>query len=132
MKKLKIMLVDDSVEILDTMVQTLAPISGVEIVGQARSEKEALALFQATSPNLVCLDIRLQKGSGLNILKKIKRSSPDTIVFMITNYPFNGYRRRCLELGAEFFFDKSHDMQLVVQMIDELANVSPNRLDQPT
>lgn len=131
MKNLRIMLVDDSAEILDAMYHALVHILGVEIVGQARNETEAIGLFRAKKPDLVCLDIRLQQGSGISILKKIKEISAGTIVFMITNYPFNGYRRRCLELGAEFFFDKTRDIPLVVQMIEELAVIRPNRLIQP-
>ena len=125
---MKLLLVDDSKKVLEELCKTLEPIPGIEIVGKARNEDEALQFFQSQRPDLVCLDIRLQLGSGLSILKRIKKDKPSTIIFMITNYPYDGYRRKCLELDAEFFFDKSKDIKQVVRIIDELANCGRNRL----
>jgi len=117
-----VLLVDDSKEVLEELSKTLETIPGIKIVGRAQNEAEALRIFRSQHPDMVCLDIRLQLGSGLSILKRIKKDKPSTIIFMITNYPYDGYKRKCLELGAEFFFDKSRDIPQVVQIIDELAN----------
>jgi DNA-binding NarL/FixJ family response regulator len=128
MEKLKLLLVDDSKEILDEFSKIFGLIQGIEIVGKARSEDEALHLFTTLQPDMVCLDIRLQQGNGLDILHRIKKDKPDTIVFMITNYPYNGLHKKCLELGAEFFFDKSRDIQKVVQIIEELSHCGSSRI----
>lgn len=130
MKSLKLLLVDDSEEILDELDHILKIIPGIKIVGKATDEVGFMQLFHQHQPDVVCLDIRLQKGSGLDILQKIKKENSSTTVFMVTNYPFNSYRKRCLELGAEFFFDKSCDISLLAQIMGELANVKPNRLVQ--
>lgn len=124
------LLVDDSKEILDEFSKIFGLIEGIEIVGQAMNETEALQLFNSLQPDMVCLDIRLQQGNGLDILQRIKRDKPKTIVFMITNYPYNGLHKRCLEMGAEFFFDKSKDIHQVVRIMEELAHAGDRSIFQ--
>jgi len=51
---------------------------------EAGSVSEALARFKADSPSAVLLDIDLPDGSGLDVLREIKRDQPDAIVIMIT------------------------------------------------
>ena len=117
---MKLLLVDDSKDILDELSRTFSLLKGIKIVGKARNEKEALALYFSENPDVVCLDIRLQEGSGLSILEKIKKENASTIVFMLTNYPYHQYKKKSMELGAEYFFDKSADMDQAVQKMKEL------------
>ena len=120
---MKVLLVDDSLDVLEELNKTFEPIKGLKIVGKAQTENEALAMFWEENPDVVCLDIRLQQGSGLNILKEIRKVDSTTIVFMLTNYPYPQYKKKCLDLGAEFFFDKSSELPQVVQILKELQGV---------
>ena len=117
---MKLLLVDDSKDVLEELNKTFELIKGLKIVGKAQTEDEALALFWSENPDVVCLDIRLQQGSGFNILKEIRKVDSTTIVFMLTNYPYPQYKKKCLDLGAEFFFDKSSELPQAVQILKEL------------
>ena len=64
-------------------------------------------------PDAVILDIRMPGGSGIDVLKKIKKNYPSTLVIMFTNYPTAQYRKRCLDLGTDFFFDKSTEFDKI-------------------
>ncbi len=100
----------------------LGEIDGVEVIGQARNVAEAIELIRESKPAVVILDIRMPGGSGIDVLESIKSEEPSPVVIMRTNYPYPQYRRRCLEAGADFFFDKSNEFHKIQQVFREMAS----------
>ena len=84
---MKVLLVDDSEDVLSEISRSIESIKGVEIVGKAPSEEQAVKLFQSEQPDITILDVRLKKGNGINVLKFINKENPSSIVMMLTNYP---------------------------------------------
>jgi len=117
---MRLLLVDDSVVLLKALSQEFSTIAGVEIVGQAKDEAEALESYQSLKPEVIILDICLKQGSGINVLKIIKKNKPSPIVIMLTNYSCPQYERTCMELGANYFFDKLTEIPKVSQILKEL------------
>ena len=72
-------------------------------------------------PDVVILDIRMPGGNGLQALERIKASDSAPMVIMLTAFPYPQYRKKCLELGAEHFFDKSTEFEQVAQVLQQLA-----------
>ncbi len=108
---MKVFLVDDSALVLEKMAGFLSGIDGVEIVGQALNERDAIQSIMALKPDVVILDIQLNRGgSGIEVLKQIKKEIPPPIVMMLTNYPYPQYQEKCQALGADFFFDKVREV----------------------
>jgi DNA-binding NarL/FixJ family response regulator len=93
---------------------------GVRLVGKAQDVSEAKILARQILPDLAILDVGLSSGSGLDFLRYIKKDFPECRVFMITDFPHPFYRRRCLEAGAEYFFDKFTELDALMV---ELKNV---------
>ena len=102
----------------------LAETDGVEIVGQAASARRGIELTQRLNPEVVTLDIRMPGKSGIDALAEIKGSKPTPSVSMLTNYPYPAYRQRCLELGADFFFDKSKGFGEACETVRDLVHAS--------
>jgi DNA-binding NarL/FixJ family response regulator len=119
---MKLLIVDDSKIILDEFCRLFQTINGVEIVGKAKDENEALVMFYNSQPHVVILDIRLKEGSGINLLKRIKKKIPSTIVMMLTNYALPRYRKKCQKLGADYFYDKLTELPQVIRKIKELSD----------
>ncbi|MCP4218588.1 MAG: response regulator [bacterium] len=117
---MKLLLVDDSHDLLAALTELLMA-RGIEIVGQAFDEEGALNFFKAHHPDVIILDIRLKKGSGLNVLEYIKTHNPGVTVIMLTNYPYPQYRKKCMALGADFFFDKSTEFSRAVKIVGRLC-----------
>ena len=67
------------------------------------------------------LDIRLLGGSGIDVLRTLKQEKPSPHVIMLTNYPYPQYREKCLEAGADFFFDKSREFHQVTEVLQQLV-----------
>jgi len=60
-------------------------------------------------------------GSGIDVLEQIKKESGDIVVIMLTNHPLAPLRKRCMELGADYFFDKSTEFDKVSDVLKQLS-----------
>ena len=118
---MRVLVADDSPEVRSRLVEMLSNVRGVEIVGQACSAPEALALVRRERPHAMVLDIRMTGGSGIDVLKAAKRQNPSMAVIMLTNYPYPQYRKKCESLGADFFFDKSSESEKAVEALRRLS-----------
>lgn len=63
-------------------------------------EEEALDHVRSHPVEVAILDIRLKKGSGVEVLEEVKRLSPQTRVIMLTGYPTLETARQARDLGA--------------------------------
>ncbi|NCU06241.1 MAG: response regulator, partial [Chitinophagaceae bacterium] len=72
------------------------------------------------NPQIALLDINLPGKSGIDILNYIKEKNTGCRVVMITNHAFDSYRKKCIELGAEHFLDKSSDFEKIPTILGEM------------
>jgi DNA-binding NarL/FixJ family response regulator len=114
---IKIFIADDSLIVREHLVTMLDELAGTEIVGQAENVTEAISTIRKLLPDVVILDIRMPGGSGVDVLKNIKQDEIAPIVIILTNYPYPGYRRKCLQAGADFFLDKSTEFDQIPGLI---------------
>jgi len=120
----KVLIIDDSNVVRDRIAEMLSSITGVEIVGEAANSIEAVYLVNKLKPDAVTLDIRIPGESGIEVLKKIKRSQPSTIVMMLTNFPHEQYKKKCYQLGGDYFFSKSDEFEKVEEVFNNLASIT--------
>jgi len=99
----------------------LKEIEGTEIAGIAHNAREAWLSIQKTKPDLTILDICLPDGSGIDVLRQIRTASLPTKVVIYTHYPYPQYQKRCLALGADYFFDKYNDYEKLFAVVGELV-----------
>ena len=102
----------------------LSEIEGIEIIGEAQDGIEARDRIPELKPDVLILDIRMPWRSGIDVLRDIKQSDPATKVIILTNYPYPQYRKKCMEEGADFFFDKSTEFEKVPEVIEQLLQDS--------
>ena len=125
---MRVLIVDDSKIVCDGLQQMLINIAGVEIVGQAHNAPDAIASISEAKPDVVILDIRLPGKSGIEVLKDIRDKKLPIRVIMLTNYPYPQYRKKCEELGADYFFDKVAEIEEIPNLIEELAKNKPEKV----
>ena len=128
-KKLRVILVEDSPIIRARLAETLSEIPNLEIIGQAESESDALALLDGGGWDAVVLDLQLRQGTGLGVLRKLKQAGrpSKSKVIVFTNYAFPQYRDRSMSFGADFFFDKAREFHRVRDVLADLASGEPSR-----
>jgi DNA-binding NarL/FixJ family response regulator len=117
------LIVDDSAVIRRRLVSLLSEIQGVKLVGEAGNALDGAALIRKLRPDVVILDIRMPDRSGIGLLEDIKDDADVPTIIILTNYPYAAYRKRCMELGATHFFDKSTEFTELEQVVRELARV---------
>lgn len=105
-KKFKVLIVEDSTFYRESLILTLRERYGsIEIDGAGDGEG-ALQKVETLHPNLIFMDIRLPGGSGLELTRKIKTSSPETIIIILTSYDLPEYREAANRYRADYFFPK--------------------------
>ena len=119
---LRVVIIEDSERILAHLAEELSAIDNLCIAGTAATEEEARKLLEDGHWDLAILDLQLREGNGLRVLKAVREEmhAPGTVA-VFTNYAFPQYRKRSLELGADYFFDKSRDLASVVAVAEEMA-----------
>lgn len=114
---MKVFLVDDSLLVRERLAVIITELEGIELVGQSSDAYQAIDDIRRLRPDVVILDIRLERGSGLEVLGAVKKEAQPPIVIILTAFPFPQYRQRCFEAGAEYFFDKSTEFDRVTVLL---------------
>jgi DNA-binding NarL/FixJ family response regulator len=114
---MRILIADDSVIVRERLIGLLSELQGIEFIGQAEDAMEARILAAKLRPDVAILDLRMPKGSGAEVLLDLKKLDPAPRVIMLTNYPQAENRKKCMDGGADYFFDKSTEFQTVVAVL---------------
>ncbi len=114
---MKVLIADDSIVVRDRLVTLLTELHGVEVVGQAKDAVEARNLAEELRPDVAIVDVRMPKGSGADVVRDIKKLNPTPKVIVLTNYPHPENRKKCIERGADYFFDKSTEFKKVMSVL---------------
>ncbi|MDR3716375.1 MAG: response regulator transcription factor [Puia sp.] len=119
MKKEKrtVLIVDDSLLIVERMIPILEEIENISFVVQAGSFREGLEVLDTLNPDMVLLDINLPDRSGIELLRIIREKHTEIIVLMISNQADDYYREICRSLGARHFLDKSKDIDFIPEVL---------------
>ena len=117
---MKVFIADDSKIFRERLKEMLTELTEVEIIGEAEGALETTKRIRKLNPDVVILDIRMPDGSGIDVLKHIKKNNPAPPVIILTNYPYPQYRKKCMELGADYFFKKSDEIEGVLEALKQL------------
>ncbi len=119
--QVRVLIVDDSVVIRQRLSSMLAELAGVAVVGEAVDGREGLELTESLGPDVVFVDIRMPGIGGIELLGRLKTDKAAPIVIVLTNYPYPAYQKRCRELGADYFFDKSTEFEAAIDVLRGLV-----------
>ena len=114
--ELKTYFVEDNSTIRENLIATLVELASIEPMGWSETESGAGAwLTQPDSKwELAIVDLALKQGSGLGVLEICRGRKPWQRVVVLSNYATADIRRRCVELGADAVFDKSNEIDALV------------------
>ena len=123
MSRLSVFVVEDSETIRQNLVATLEEMAPVQVVGHAEDAEGAIARLAQDPPpcELAIIDVLLRRGSGIEVLAALRarRTRPRCVV--LTNYATPLIREHCLALGAERVFDKSAEIERLLEYCETLA-----------
>ena len=120
-RNIKVLVADDSIVLRKRVLEMLCEIPGVQVVGCAENGLDAIDCIRQLRPDAVVLDIQMPQGTGLDVLKNIKCNGGIPLFIIFTNFPYPQYRKRALECGAEFFFDKTTEFDKLRELFNRLT-----------
>nr|WP_255428060.1 response regulator [Ramlibacter cellulosilyticus] len=108
-------IVEDNATIRENLVGTLEELASVRSLGWAETEKDARAWLAAHRDwDLLIVDLFLKQGSGLGVLEACQDRGRGQRVVVLSNYATSDMRKRSAELGADAVFDKSNEIDALV------------------
>jgi two-component system, OmpR family, response regulator len=116
---MKILVVDDSELIRSRLVSWLQTVLGLTDIDTAGSLAQTLHCVKTRHPELVILDLHLPDGNALPIIPALKQIAPHMRIAMLTNDASEFNRTRCLQAGADWFFDKSTEFEKVLDLVQQ-------------
>ena len=117
---MKVLVADDSQLIRRRLVDRLLRVPDITIA-EAVDTDDALRQLMTFKPDIAVLDIRMPGGGGIKALTEIKKNFPGITVMVMTSYPYAEYRQKCLEMGADFFFEKSTEFEFIAKTVRQLT-----------
>ena len=114
---MKVFIVEDAPQTRQELVELLAAVKGLEVVGQAESVREAIAGIEATAPQAVTLDISLPDGSGIEVLKHIHKRGWNLFVLVLTGNLYEALQAKCQQLGAAAVLDKLNGLAQAAEVL---------------
>jgi DNA-binding NarL/FixJ family response regulator len=117
---MKVLIVENSPYLQERLDRILSGVKGVRVVGSAATASQAVEMIHESEPDVVTLDIRLDEGSGYEVLEDLRARSHRPVVIVLTNYPYPQYREKYLGAGANYFFDKSTELNSFLDVLTTL------------
>ena len=119
---MKVFIADNSSLVRECLIALVSELRTVELVGQAGGAHEALEAIQRLRPDVVILDVRMPEGNSIQMLETIKKSAAAPVVIVLAAFPYPQHRKKCLEMGADYFFDKSTEFARIVQVLKKMQD----------
>ena len=124
MPTLKTYIVEDNKVIRDNLISALEELVPVTVVGTSDGETSAVQWLgtKGNDADLVIIDIFLREGTGLGVLRAMQTMPPRQSLVVLSNYTTPDMRAKCAELGASRVFDKSSEIDDLIQYCGRLAD----------
>jgi DNA-binding NarL/FixJ family response regulator len=133
--------VEDNPLIRNNLIETLQELAGITVLGFAETEQQGCMWLtgKANLPengvlssdssagcpkfwDLAIVDLFLKQGGGLGVLKACRERLAGQKVVVLSNYTTPDIRARCLQLGADAVFDKSREIDALIEFCQEFSN----------
>ena len=122
--QLGVFIVEDSPVVRARIEEMLAEIPGTFQAGHASAAEQAIRAIHDTHPDIVLLDMHLENGTGLDVLRAVHPQLPEIAFYMVSSFTPPFYRRAALRLGATAYFDKTCQMAELRHTLASLAGRS--------
>ena len=127
---MRVLLVEDNARMADEFRRTLESMERTEVVATARTQQEAIAWLRLHPDgwDLALVDLFLQQGHGFEVLRHCRKLRRDQRAVVVSNYTRDPVRDHARQAGADAVFDKSFELDALVDYCAEFARCLAARL----
>ena len=122
MKRITVLLAEDHMIVREGLRRLLEAEDDLEVVGEAQTGREAVALAKKLRPAVVVMDIAMPLLNGLEATRQILKAVPDTKVLILSAHSDDAYVDHAMELGVVGFLLKqtsSHDLSRAIREVQK-------------
>jgi DNA-binding NarL/FixJ family response regulator len=105
---MKIIIVDDDIMVLRSLKTIIETSEEIEVVAIGNSGEEAIELYKKYVPDVLLMDIRMDKMTGIDAAKDIITSFPEAKILFLTTFADDEYVISALKIGAKGYILKQH------------------------
>ena len=127
----RIYVVEDSPILLRLLLDFLASLESVCVVGHSGRADDAIGEIASSTPDAIIVDLLLESGSGFDVLEALQHEAANApVAIVLTNLAWTPYRERAARLGAAYFFDKSTEILHLFRLVSTLADTHQRGTDR--
>lgn len=113
----RILIVDDHPMMRDGLTMRINSQPDLLVCGEAACENEAVEMVMQTCPDLVLVDISLQSGNGIELVKRIRLLNAETKMLVVSTFQESLYAERALRAGALGYLNKQESNDKLLEAI---------------
>lgn len=114
---IRVVIAEDQSMVRGALTALLGMEPDIEIVGEARTGKEAIGALIAHSPDILVTDIEMPEMTGLELAAVVQRNHPNTKVIIVTTFARSGYLRRALDAGVRGYLLKDAPVEKLAEAV---------------
>lgn len=122
MERIKVLIVDDQIILLDGLKAVLETDINITVIGLAENGYKAIEFIKKQKPDVVLLDIRMPEMNGVDCVKLIKQENRDIAVLMLTTFDDEQYIKDALKNGACGYLLKDISGEKLISSVKDAAN----------
>jgi DNA-binding NarL/FixJ family response regulator len=114
---INVLLGDDHTLVREGLRRYIESTEGIEVLGEASTGAEMVALARETEADIVVLDIRMPEMDGIEAARRLSEQVPETRVVMLTAYDDRHFVVEAVRAGAKGYVLKSKDAEHLLQAV---------------
>ncbi len=118
----RVLIVDDHPAIREALAIRIAAQPDLEVCGEAADANEALRLAAATDPDVAVIDIGLNEGNGIDLIKRLKARNDQFCAIVWSMYSEDLYAERALRAGAMGYINKEQATGKIIEAIRQVLD----------
>jgi DNA-binding NarL/FixJ family response regulator len=115
--KRRVFIVDDHPLVREWLTTLINQQPDLAVCGEAATAAEAMPAVGASKPDVAIVDIALKDSSGIELIKDLRRSYPETAVLVLSMHEESHYAERALRAGAKGYIMKRETTRKVIEAI---------------
>ncbi len=123
MNRVRVLIVDNLENVREGLRSILELHDEIEVVGEAANGEEAIALAEASHPNIVVMDVKMPVMCGIEATRQIKHQKLADKVVILTIDNSIQTRKSAFEAGADVFIEKSAETKQLLETILQFTEV---------
>lgn len=127
---MKVLIADDSDLLRKNISRLIVSALPNSTISETTNVAHTLVEVRAEKYDAIILDLQMPDGSGFDVLENLRGAKINCPVIILTNHATEHYRQKSVELGADYFLDKSNEYEQIVYLLKKIAACGSEKITE--